>query len=828
MTRHSVLAVAVCSLLLAGPLQAKKAEPQTNTTNSISVPAVYQADNSITLTLEQIMADPDWLGRQPQSAHWSADSSRVYYQRKREGSELLDWYVRPLTTADSDISGNAVALANLHETGSAQAVYNRDRSLQAWVFEGDVFVRAMNNDSGTAAVKQLTRDNAVQSAPEFLLDGRLAYREGWTFYAQDLTTGARTELASLKLAEKPKAPAVPGGYLAQEQHKLIEFVALQQNNAEQRYQARQQLQQQNASLAPAAFYLGKDMQVVSASLSPKANYLMVAVRKATKRNDKDIMPNYITANGDIAAEPVRARVNDVTPQPQRILLLNLQDGSSTELSYTSLPGYNEDVLAEVKAENAKARGEKYKSAKVIRDIGLITDWYWSQSAMRWHSSGEQVALMLKALDNKDRWIATVDLQNKTLVPQHRLHDKAWVNYAFNDYGWLNNSDSLYYLSEESGYSHLYVKPLKGKAKKLTSGTFEVSSPVLTHDDSYIYFQANVSHPGNYEVYRAVLSSGKTEQLTKLGGSTSFTLSPDEQKLLLNFSTNLLPNELYVADAKPDAAVTRLTDTISEQFKQLPLQAPKIVAVPSSHGKQPVFAKVYYPANYQQGEKRRAVIFNHGAGYLQNSDLGWSGYFREFFFHNLLTQQGYVVMDMDYRASKGYGRDWRTAIYRRMGTPEIEDLVDGVNWLVANANVDRNRIGTYGGSYGGFMTFMALFKEPELFQAGAALRPVSDWAYYNHAYTSNILNTPAIDPIAYERSSPIYFTQGLKKPLLINAPMVDDNVFFQDVVRLVQRLIEQENINFETAIYPVEPHGFRQPSSWLDEYRRIYKLFEQNL
>ncbi|MBU2115788.1 MAG: prolyl oligopeptidase family serine peptidase, partial [Gammaproteobacteria bacterium] len=168
------------------------------------------------------------------------------------------------------------------------------------------------------------------------------------------------------------------------------------------------------------------------------------------------------------------------------------------------------------------------------------------------------------------------------------------------------------------------------------------------------------------------------------------------------------------------------------------------------------------------------------------------------------------------------------IYRRMGTPEIEDLADGVNWLVDNANVDRNRIGTYGGSYGGFMTFMALFTQPDLFQAGAAPRPVSDWAYYNHAYTSNILNTPAIDPIAYQRSSPIYFTQGLTKPLLINAPMVDDNVFFQDVVRLVQRLIEQENINFETAIYPVEPHGFRQPSSWLDEYRRIHKLFEQNL
>ncbi|MDX1391551.1 MAG: prolyl oligopeptidase family serine peptidase, partial [Rheinheimera sp.] len=539
-------------------------------------------------------------------------------------------------------------------------------------------------------------------------------------------------------------------------------------------------------------------------------------------------PNYITSSGDIAAEPVRARVNDAKPQPQRILLLDLTNGSSSELSYSALPGYNEDVLAEVKAENAKLRGESYKSEKVIREFGLMSDWYWRQSAIRWHSSGKQVALMIKALDNKDRWIASVNLQKKTLVPQHRLHDSAWVNYAFNDFGWLNNSDSLYYLSEESGYSHLYVKPLNAKAKKLTSGTFEVSEPVLSRDDKQIYFRANKSHPGIYEVYRVAVDSAALEQLTQLGGNTEFTLSPDEQNLLLKFSTNLQPVELYLAKAQPGANVTKLTDTVSAQFKQLPLRAPQIVAVPSSHTAQPVFAKVYLPDNYQLGEKRRAVIFNHGAGYLQNSDLGWSGYFREFLFHNLLAQQGYVVMDMDYRASKGYGRDWRTAIYRRMGTPEIEDLADGVNWLVANANVDQKRVGTYGGSYGGFMTFMALFTKPDLFQAGAALRPVSDWAYYNHPYTANILNTPAIDPIAYQRSSPIYYTQGLTKPLLINAPMVDDNVFFQDVVRLVQRLIEQEKTNFETAIYPVEPHGFRQSSSWLDEYRRIYKLFEQNL
>jgi dipeptidyl aminopeptidase/acylaminoacyl peptidase len=188
----------------------------------------------------------------------------------------------------------------------------------------------------------------------------------------------------------------------------------------------------------------------------------------------------------------------------------------------------------------------------------------------------------------------------------------------------------------------------------------------------------------------------------------------------------------------------------------------------------------------------------------------------------------VVLDMDYRASAGYGRDWRTAIYRQMGHPELEDLADGVDWLVRNRDVDRARIGVYGGSYGGFLTLMALFRTPDLFAAGAALRPVTDWSDYNQDYTGAILNTPEVDPEAYERSSPIEFAAGLARPLLVCHGMVDDNVFFADSVRLVQRLIELGKPDVQIAPYPVESHAFKRPSSWLDEYRRIDRLLAANL
>ena len=437
--------------------------------------------------------------------------------------------------------------------------------------------------------------------------------------------------------------------------------------------------------------------------------------------------------------------------------------------------------------------------------------------------------MLRAIDNKDRWIATVNLDRHELVNHHRLSDKAWVNDDFSDIGWLPDNNTLFFLSEQTGYSQLYLLTLPaGRVRQLTRGDYEVSIPVPTRDGRTLYYTANAEHPGKYETWRIDVASGKAEQLTRLGGLLETVLSPDETQLLITHSSLTRHDELFLQPAQPGAEARKLTDTHSPEFVAQDWNVPEIVPVPSSHGKAPVYSRVYTPKDFDPSRKYPAVVFTHGAGYLQNSHFGWTYYFREFMFHTLLTQRGYVVLDMDYRGSAGYGRDWRTAIYRQMGHPEVEDLEDGVRWLAAHRGVDPKRVGTYGGSYGGFLTFMSLFTKPDLFAAGAALRPVTDWAHYNHEYTANILNTPDVDPEAYERSSPIEFAAGLTKPLLICTGMQDDNVFFQDSVRLVQRLIELKKENFETAIYPVEPHGFREPTSWLDEYRRIFKLFETNL
>jgi len=207
---------------------------------------------------------------------------------------------------------------------------------------------------------------------------------------------------------------------------------------------------------------------------------------------------------------------------------------------------------------------------------------------------------------------------------------------------------------------------------------------------------------------------------------------------------------------------------------------------------------------------------------------WASYSREYMVNQYLASKGYVVLDVDYRASAGYGRDWRTAIYRWMGGRDLADEVDASHWLTKTYGISPNKIGLYGGSYGGFMTLMALFTAPKDFGAGAALRSVTDWAHYNHGYTARILNQPQDDTLAYRRSSPIYFAEGLEDPLLMAHGMVDTNVHFQDIVRLTERLVELGKTGWELASYPVENHGFVRPASWADEYRRIFELFEVNL
>ncbi len=780
----------------------------------VTATAAAQATNSsppapTPITIEQAMADPDWIGPAVESAWWSWDGKRAYFPLKRTGSTLRDLYAVDATGATP-----MAKLADAERAGidGSDPVYDSAHRRSAFVRNGDVFVR----DLQSGALTQLTRNVEAAADPRFAAgDGALTWHVDTTWYRYRFDQRLAETVAVLKAEKDPAAAPDKPDDLRAMQLRLIDTLRRQKQARDDEHARDKALRGADPTRASEPVYLGDDVAIQGSSLSPDGRWLLAVVApKGADGGRIGKLQKYVTESGYEEQEDERTRVGRNVPAGQSLKLVDLRDGSIVELKPDALPGIDTDPLAAMRKAAGK---DPLKGHRAVRVDG-----------MQWSDDGSHAALELHAMDNKDLWIATVDFPTKQLRGAHRLTDPAWVNSsAFTDFGWMPDNRTLWLLSEQSGYSQLYTLAPGGSLRQRTHGDWEVSQPKLSADGDRAWFLCNRKWPGAYEVCELDLADDSVKEITTLEGAEDFVLSPDQKQLLVRYSASYLPVQIATVPADGGKANV-LTDTRTDAYKARAWLQPEYVQVPSTHGAKPIWAKLYRPAQFETGKRYPIVMFVHGAGYLQNVSAHRPYYFREQMFNQMLVQHGYVVMDMDYRGSAGYGRDWRTAIYRQMGHPELDDYRDGVAWMVANQHGDGQHVGIYGGSYGGFMSLMALFRAPEVFRAGAALRPVTDWTQYNHEYTADILNTPDIDPEAYKASSPIEFADGLRGSLLIAHGMMDDNVFFQDSVRLAQRLIELKKTDWSLAPFPLERHSFVQPDAWLDEYRRIDALFERTL
>jgi dipeptidyl aminopeptidase/acylaminoacyl peptidase len=784
------------------------------------------------LSLEKIMADPDWIGPAVRDAYWSADGRTVYYSLKRSGSPISD-----LHRIDSVSSKDKVVDAAAMADADAPAIYDRSGKRAAFIRNKDIFVRELAGGRLT----QITRTPQTKADPHFSADGRLlSFRVDNDWFVHDFGSGVTTPAAIVKAEKDPNAPPAADD-LRDMQLRTFSTLKRLHDEKEAARLHDEELQKGDVTRPVLPFYLGDEVVIRGTELSPDARWLMVVTEpKAHVKGKEGQLTRYVTESGYEEFEKERLRVGRNPPAPQSLVLLNLTDHTMHALSLDNLPGIHDDPLKSVREENAKllppADAQPPANAqpsagneRKTRGVWVISDEPdFISGDVIWSADGGALGIQMYSIDHKDRWLVSVDLAHYALVAQHRLTDAAWIDRSFNEFGWLNDNRTLWYESEESGFAHLYTKALNGEPRPLTHGQFEVSAPQLSEDGRWFYVLSNAAAPYSYDVYRVPSSGGTLARLTRLEGVESAELDRSGKQLLLTHSTPYMRSQIAVVKADGSGTPRELTDTRTADYKSMTWIAPEIVKIPSTHFGGVIYAKVYRDPASQASAKKPAVLFIHGAGYLQDVHLHYSYYFREQMFNNLLAHRGYVVLDLDYRASAGYGRDWRTAIYRQMGHPELEDMLDGKKWLVEQAGVDPKHVGVYGGSYGGFMTLMALFRAPGEFAAGAALRPVTDWMQYDHGYTSGILNEPQIDPIAYARSSPIEFAAGLSDALLICHGVIDDNVLFEDSMRLYERLIELHKDNFSMSPYPLDRHGFTNADSWLDEYKRIYRLFEANL
>ncbi|HTP36309.1 MAG TPA: prolyl oligopeptidase family serine peptidase [Candidatus Acidoferrales bacterium] len=763
--------------------------------------------NNFALTIDNIMRGPNLVGYEPSAVRWSYDSATLYFQWKQHADKII----APMDTYVVNRDGGGLRKLTDDEIKLVPPLggdTSRDHRLTVYSSDGDLFV----HDNTTGKTQQITRTTDPELNPRFTQDGkRIAFTRGGNLYLMSLDGGSLVQLTDIRSATPPATPtAAPAGgrggrgggrggaaqetaveqkgtesqeYLKKEQRELIEVVR-------DRVALREEQQKKNQKKNPRKpFTLQARQSARNLQLTPDEKYVIADIFETPAAPAKNtIVPNYVSDSA--YTEDIQGRTNV---------------GDSQGIS----------KLAVINAETGEVKWVDHGQKKEIQ-LGMPV----------WSEDGTKAVVPGRAADNKDRWIFALDPATVKMRVLVNLHDDAWVSQGANVLGWMKNDREVFFVGEQTGFAQLYAVPFDGSAPRpLTHGKWEVLNVQQSRDKSKFYLVANADGPADQFLYELAADGGELARVSRQPGKHIPVVSPDERWVADIYSHTNRPPDLYVQECHPGEDLKRLTTSPSPEFSQYAWQDVPIVMVPARDGVR-VPARMFKPANYKKGGP--AVIFVHGAGYLQNVDHKWSTYYREYMFHHILEERGFLVLDVDYRGSAGYGRDWRTAIYEHMGGKDLDDIVDAAKYAVSAHGASPKRIGLYGGSYGGFITLMAMFTASDTFAAGAALRPVTDWATYNHGYTSNILNTPQGDAEAYRKSSPIFFADGLKGALLICHGMVDTNVEFQDTVRLVQRLIELRKENWSVAPYPVEDHGFVQPSSWADEYKRILKLFETAL
>ena len=380
-------------------------------------------------------------------------------------------------------------------------------------------------------------------------------------------------------------------------------------------------------------------------VEPGERYAILQAVRPTRDSRGVMVPAWVTESGYTEPLNVRSHVGD-EQNVTRLALLDLADG---ELSWLELWPDDVDV----------PEGEY---------DGQLSSAYFAG----WNRAGTKGIIVATSYDFKNRWVRIIDARTGELTTVAADRDEAWIAgpCGFSCVGWMPDDESIYFASERSGYAHLYTVRHDGTGlRALTEGEWEVHSVALSPDEKRFFLTTNEGSPFEFHFYQMQLDGSRRTRITAEAGRHAATPSPDGRRLAVVYSYSNQPPELFVMDNRAGARRTQVPTTPTEEWRSFDWIDPEIVHFRASDGVM-VPARIYRPADMGAEPNGAAVIFVHGAGYLQNVHRGWSSYYREYMFHHILAARGYTVLDIDYRASAGYGRDWRTAIYRHIGGKEL--------------------------------------------------------------------------------------------------------------------------------------------------------------
>ncbi|MDQ6885667.1 MAG: prolyl oligopeptidase family serine peptidase [Gemmatimonadota bacterium] len=751
------------------------------------------------LSLRDASRKDRWLGVGARDLRWAPDGSAVYFRWNRAPKAEEDSAADPWFRVDrSGTRAEQLPDSLAWRVPAARPSWSRDGRRAAWSANGSVILW-----DATSARPSLHRILAAATdAPRHVRfadrDRAVDFMQGEDLYRYDLAAGELRRLTR-RHARSADQRTDAQRWLVQQQLDLFQTrrdVRAQDSVASVRRRAADPYPVQ-------AIPAEEGVRLDDVQLSPDNRWLTFRWIREEKRRPVTHYLDYVTASGYAEVRDSHDKAGE--PRDEEKLGILRYD-----------PAADPDRASVIWATSSDAGSRPV----VIH-------------AASWSLEGDRAVVQISSQDGKDLWIGALEAGTGVIRTIDHQRDSAWLGGppvlaqrlqpALLE--WLPGGRFVF-ASERSGWSHLYLAGADGVIQPLTSGTWEVRAADLSRDRSHWLIGASREHPSDDALYLMPAAGGALVPVATTPGRHAGSLSPDGQRLAEIYSETIQLPDLLLRDARAGAPAVRVTASGTDNFFSHRWTRPRMVSFPHPDGK-PLYAALFAPE--KPNAEHAAVMHVHGGGYRQFSHRGWSvyGYNSHLGIVNYLVQQGYTVLDFDYRGGAGYGRDYRAGTYRDMGYTDVDGAVGAVDWLAKSQGVDRTRVGVFGVSYGGFFTLAALFNRPGLFAAGIANAAVSDWAHYTDVWTTPILNRPFEDPEAYRRTSPIYHADGLKDPLLIVHGLVDDNVHFQDAARLVQRLIELEK-PFEVMYYPTERHVIASESSRLDFNKRLLAFFDRHL
>ena len=751
------------------------------------------------LTLRDASRNDRWIGLGVRDIRWAPDGSFVYFRWNLNPRNDDDPNADPWFRVDRRGRGvEKVPAVEVDRIPDSSLSWSADGRRATWVRDGGVYVYDEDRPNEQRIWRAVTLEGSVRAsrmrkdgtAVDFELDERL--------YRYSLEAGTVTLLVVKRDLDEQRATEA-GEWLREQQLELFGHIRAQ---VERRDSAEVRERRENV-FAPQSITLPANVSIDDIRQTPDDRFLTFRARTPASPRNRTEYVDYVDESGYATVHSARPKVGD----PRDIVRLGI-----VRIDRTVAPDSVEVIWVDLAEAGERAT--------------VPHGPYWSLE-------GDRAVVQFISEDHEDLWIAELDVETGSTTVLSHDHDDAWIggppiqaNYlqpALLE--WLPGGRFVF-ASERTGWSHLYLAEPDGSIVPMTSGDWEVRGATLSRDRSTWILQMSKEHPSDDQLYLMPATGGDLVRLTDNPGRHEGYLSPDGERLAVVYGESTQLPDLFLRDAEAGAREARITESGTDAILEHPLVRPKIVSFEHPDGN-PIWAALFKPDH--PNAEHAAVIHVHGGGYRQFAHRGWTvyGWALHLGMINYLVQQGYTVLDFDYRGSAGFGRDYRTDIAGSMGIKDADGAAAAARYLTAEHGVDAGRIGIYGVSYGGFMTLMSQFRYPGMFAAGVANAAVSDWAHYSDGWTSRILGVPHEDPEAYRRSSPIYYADGLEDNLLIVHGLVDDNVHFQDAARVVQRLIELEK-DFEVMYYPVEPHTIQTEASRYDFVRRVTTFFDRHL